>query len=398
MAVVHYGRYAPSRWFILLVLFSARFALGFQFQAAGSVTPLLLKDFGSSYTGIGTLVGLFMVPGLFLTVPSGFLSQRYGDKRVVLVGLGLMMAGGMIAGFAQNYPTIAIGRLISGTGAAALFVLMTKMLADWFAERELFLGMSIYIIGWPIGIAAAQAVQPEIAVTTGWSIVFHITSLLSLVALLAIGIFYRPPQGLEAPTHGRFRMLDRRELILVTIAGFAWMFINGAYLVMVSFGPVLLHENDVPFSEAARATSLMSWVFLIALPAGGYLATRYRIPLTVLIAGLSGAIIVGVAILYTNLPVVTFPLFGMLYAAAAPVLASLPAQVLKPSHRAPGMGIYYIWYFVGSALLPVLGGYLRDVTGTAAASVLFAVAMILATLMLALLFHAGRGSGQAEDV
>ncbi|MEA2872978.1 MAG: hypothetical protein QOH67_2954, partial [Hyphomicrobiales bacterium] len=34
-----------SRWFILAVLFAARFALGYQFQSAGSVAPFLIRDF-----------------------------------------------------------------------------------------------------------------------------------------------------------------------------------------------------------------------------------------------------------------------------------------------------------------------------------------------------------------
>jgi hypothetical protein len=54
---------------------------------------------------------------------------------------------------------------------------------------------------------------------------------------------------------------------------------------------------------------------------------------------------------------------------------------------APGFGIYYIWYFAGSAFLPVVGGYLKDITGTAASSVLFGVAMMIATLTLAGLFR-----------
>ncbi len=43
-----------SRWSILGVLFIARFALGFQFQSAGSVTQFMVRDFGIDYTGIGT--------------------------------------------------------------------------------------------------------------------------------------------------------------------------------------------------------------------------------------------------------------------------------------------------------------------------------------------------------
>ncbi len=97
-------------------------------------------------------------------------------------------------------------------------------------------------------------------------------------------------------------------------------------------------------------------------------------------SGLLGTVFVGGLILYADAPLVTFALFGILYAASAPVVASLPAEVLRPETCGPGFGIYYIWYFAGSAFLPVVGGYLKDITGTAASSVLFGVAMMMATL------------------
>ena len=54
-----------------------------------------------------------------------------------------------------------------------------------------------------------------------------------------------------------------------------------------------------------------------------------------------GSIIIGGLIPYTNVPLVTFSLFGILYAVSAPVVGSLPAEVLSPGNRGPGFGIYY---------------------------------------------------------
>ena len=65
-----------NRWFILVVLFVARFCLGYQFQSAGSVAPFLISEFALDYRQIGTLVGLFMLPGLVLAVPGGLLGKR----------------------------------------------------------------------------------------------------------------------------------------------------------------------------------------------------------------------------------------------------------------------------------------------------------------------------------
>ena len=152
-----------NRWFILAVLFVTRFCLGYQFQSAGSVAPFLMAEFAIDYGQVGTLVGLFMLPGLVFALPGGLLGKRFGDKRIVMMGMAAMILGGVLSGVAQSYALISVGRLISGVGGVFLVVLMAKMVTDWFAGKELFLGMAIFIIGWPVGIAAGQATQASLA-------------------------------------------------------------------------------------------------------------------------------------------------------------------------------------------------------------------------------------------
>ena len=101
----------------------------------------------------------------------------------------------------------------------------------------------------------------------------------------------------------------------------------------------------------------------------------------------------GGLILFTEWAVMSFLLFGFFYAICTPVVASLPAQVQRAHNRGPGFGIYYIWYFLGSALLPVAAGALADGTGTAASAVLFGAIMMLATLALVIVFRMAQGRG-----
>src|SRR5262245_22146159 len=59
------------RWIVLGVLFVSRFCLGFQFQSAGSVAPFLIDDFALNHAEVGTLIGLYMLPGLVVALPGG---------------------------------------------------------------------------------------------------------------------------------------------------------------------------------------------------------------------------------------------------------------------------------------------------------------------------------------
>lgn len=372
-----------NRWAILGVLFVARLCAGTQFQSAGSVAPFLARDFGLGYDQIGTLIGLYMIPGLILAIPAGHLGKRFGDRTVVSAATLLMVLGGIVSGLAETYAMLVAGRLLGGAGAAFLFVLLIKMLSDWFADKDLFLGMSIFIIGWPVGIASAQATQGLIAEQTSWNMVFLTTAAASTIGLIAIAGFYRPPpRPVGAPARRASSGLSGNEKWLIVIAGLMWLLINGAYMVVLSFGPVLLLEQGATVVESGQIVSLMSWVFLFALPLGGYVATRYRIPDVTAVGGLAVCVIIGALIPYTSMPSVTFALFGIAFAIAVPVVSSLPALVLQPENRGPGFGIFQVWYFAGAAFMPMAAGYLHDLTGGATVSLLCAAGMMFAVLCL----------------
>src|SRR5262249_39176211 len=135
-------------------------------------------------------------------------------------------------------------------------------------------------------------------------------------------------------------------------------------LVMLSFGPAQLIERGISIVGAGFVVSVMSWVFMFALPAGGYVATRYQVPNLMMVGGLAVSAVVGALIPYMPSPLLTFALFGIAFAAATPIIASLPAEVLEPHNRGPGLGVYWLWYFGGLPVLTALGGVLKDLTGT----------------------------------
>ena len=92
-----------SRWLILAVLFLARTVMACQFQTVGSVGPVLVEALGIGYAQLGTLIGLYMLPGVVFALPGGLLGQRFGPKNVVLAGLVLMVAGGILTGRPRNF-------------------------------------------------------------------------------------------------------------------------------------------------------------------------------------------------------------------------------------------------------------------------------------------------------
>src|SRR3546814_20273579 len=99
-----------SPWAVLAALFLARCSLGYHFQSVASVAPLLAEDLGLGYARIGALIGFFSALGIFTALPSGLLGRRWGESRVVLLGLGAMAAGGLVTGATDSYGVAALGR------------------------------------------------------------------------------------------------------------------------------------------------------------------------------------------------------------------------------------------------------------------------------------------------
>lgn len=376
-----------NRWLILAVLFVARLALGYQFQSTGSVAPFLIRDLGIDYAQIGLLVGGFILPGIAISLPSGFLGRRYGDKTVVVAGMVLMVLGGVIATVALSFQVMLLGRILGGVGGAILIVLMSKMVVDWFADKELFLGNAIFIVGWPAGIAAAQATQSRFAELQSWQAVFASAVVFVAIALVLMMVFYHRPAHSPPPEPDRPAGLTWPDIRMACLTGLIWMFLNGTYLVMLSFAPVHLIERGMPIAEANAVVSLMSWVCIFALPLGGYLATRYRMPNTVMLGGLIASIALGALIPFLPAPQITFLLFGITFALATPVVGSLAAEVFEPHARGPGFGVYYLWYFGGMPVLLAVAGLLRDRIGLATASVLFAIGLLVCCLVLVIVFR-----------
>jgi len=160
---------------MLGVIFLTRTSMGFQFQSIAALTPFLVPAFDLSYAEVGLLMGLFMLPGVVIAVPGGLLGQRFGSLRVVIGGLGLMIVGGMIVSYSPGLHTAAFGRTIGGVGGVLVNIMLARMVAGWFRERELQTAMGLMLSAWPFGMALALVILGPLAAHTSWRIAEYIT-------------------------------------------------------------------------------------------------------------------------------------------------------------------------------------------------------------------------------
>ena len=275
-----------DRWPILAILFVARMAMAVQFQTVGSTAPFLHESFAIDFTQVGTLIGLYMLPGIFIALPGGVLGQRFGSKRMVLLGLLMMAAGGALMGVASSFAVLAAGRLISGVGAVLINVLLTKMVVDWFGGREIVTAMAIFIASWPLGLALGLMLYTPLAQAFSWGTVMQAAALFSLLSAVLVALRYRDPPGLAETPRAELRLnLGAREWLAVSCAGFVWMIYNVGYIALISFLPGFFGGHGLSPAQAASVVSFLGWTLIPSVPLAGYLAERLGRPNLFLVGG-----------------------------------------------------------------------------------------------------------------
>jgi MFS family permease len=374
-----------NRWLMLSLLFVVRTSMGFQFQTVGSLGPVLVDTFDIDYTRLGFLIGLYLLPGVVIALPGGMLGDRFGAKSVSIVGLGLMAAGGVLMGLSGSYSILVFARLLSGTGAVLMNVVVTKMIADWFSGREIRTAMAMLVASWPLGIALGLVAFAPLADAFGWQSVMYAAAVLCLAKLTLIVALYHDPNGVEGQTPGALALdLTGREWRLVLIAGFIWGLYNVGYIVLVSFLPALFTHQGETLAEATRTVSLLGWAMIAMVPLGGYLADRTGRPDAVMLVGLFGTAVGAVLMPFGDVTVLAFVLVLLAAGLPAGPIMALPPSALRGEVRGSGMGVYYAWSYALMAALPALAGLAHDMTRNAAAPLVFAsLVLVLAVAGLA---------------
>jgi MFS family permease len=354
-----------NRWAILALLFMVRLGMAFQLQSVAAISPVIMRELGVGLADIGLMISLYLAPGLAIALPGGEIGRRYGDKPAVLLGLVLMIGGGLLMAFASSWQWQIAGRLLAGIGGVLLNVLMSKMVTDWFAGREMATAMAIFVNSWPVGIALALITLPPLAEATGASGVHLCAVAFALLGLLLTGLLYQAPpdRGVVAKAAA---WPAGAALRAVMAAGAIWGCYNAAIGMVFGFGTAMLAERGWSLAAAGSATSLVLWLASVSVPLGGIVADRTARHTAVM---LGGFLLFGAALLIaarSELVLPAFAVLGLVCGISAGPIMSLPARVLGVETRAAGMGIFYTVFYAMVVAGPIAAGWAAAVAGTSA--------------------------------
>ncbi len=154
------------------------------------VFSLYAADYeGATPVLVGLAIGIYgLSQGLF-QLPFGFLSDRVGRKKMIVIGLLLFCAGSIVAAEANTIMQIIVGRALQGMGAIAAVVM--ALAADLTREEVRIRVMAM--IGMSIGIAFmfSMVMGPILAAKIGISGIFWVTAVLAVLSIITV-LFLTP--------------------------------------------------------------------------------------------------------------------------------------------------------------------------------------------------------------
>ncbi len=363
--------------YFVAALVLGRVAFGYQFQSVAILGPELTSLFRLDYAGLGALIGLYMLPGVFVALPGGLAGRLIGSRIVVGLGIGLMVAGCLIAAAVLTQAGVGFGRVVSGAGAVTLVVMQGKMVSDRFADRRFLPILSLLVGAFPMGIGLAALTREPLVAAFGPRGMFLAGAAVAGVALL----LFLPSAGERREVGRSWGVLSWRETQLVTVSGLIWTAYNAGYYGVLSYIPSLMVERGHSPAMIATVMTLSTWCNLPAMVLGGMLAARWGNGRVFLVGSVTAvAAVAGPALL--DAPYFWALMFGTIAAVHAGVIVAIGTLSARPENRAIGMGLFYTIYYAGTTFLPALCGQAADWAGSASGALLAAALMTVATIPL----------------
>jgi len=353
-----------SRWWILGLIHFSVLAFAVTLQMIPPILGTLVNDLGMTHTQVGALMGLFTLPGIFLALPGGYLSDIFGTRRVGLIAFALMTTGTFLM-IPLDPAFLFLGRALSGVGAGILIVVAPQIISHRFLGRELGMAMGIFNTAVPLGTILAFNVLGSLGESLGIWVVIASTGGLSLIGLTAFYLTYadeRPSEnsGPPASTSFSFRGLGRR----IWIVALVWTLFNISLLAFFTFGIDYFSSCGYGQKMSGFLSSIPMIVSILLTPLAGLALDRFgwRV-MPVFVGGILCA--ASILLLYHD-PVRAFlwaTTLGTGVSIIPPVIFTLAGEVVPKERTGLGFGLLSTLFNIGVFFgIPVIGS-LRDMTG-----------------------------------
>ena len=318
---------------------------------------------------IGLAIGIYGLGQAVLQIPFGMLSDRFGRKKMIYIGLTLFAMGSLLAASADSIYVVIAGRILQGSGAIAS-VLMA-LLSDLTREEQRTKAMATVGVSIGLSFSLSLVLGPLLGSVFGLAGIFYATAGLALIAMLIVSRLVPTPHQhtVSADTQPARKMLGRvladPRLLRLDFGIFALHLVLTA--IFLVFPTLLQDQFDLPSSA--------HWWFYLTVVVMSFFAMipfiilgeKKRKMKPVLCGAITMLTLSTAAIGYFSQSLMgAWVVLFFFFMAFNLLEASLPSLVSKespPAAKGTAMGVYSTAQFTGAFLGGSLGGVLLQQAG-----------------------------------
>ncbi|MFC5180556.1 MFS transporter [Actinomadura harenae] len=185
----------PRRWWILVVLCLSTLVLVIDNMALNVAIPPLTEDLGASAQDIQWILDSYILVFAGLLLTAGSLSDRFGRRRLMIIGLALFGVASLAATLADSAGMLIAARTVMGVGGALVLPSTLSILITVFDEDERPKAMAAWGVVSMVGLVGGPILGGVLIAHFWWGAVFLINVPIAALSILAAATLMPESRG-----------------------------------------------------------------------------------------------------------------------------------------------------------------------------------------------------------
>ncbi len=265
--------------YITFVLLYIGFCISYVDRVAINIALASIgKEFSLSPSTMGVVLSTFFVGYAIMQVPGGWLSDKFGSKKVIILSLFLWSLFTLGTGYAWSLTSLIVIRFMFGIGEGSFPPASLKGIAEAFPKAERPKMTSALLSSNYVGSAIAPMMIVPLMLQFGWRNMFHIFGILGIVYIILYWLLIKPAKMQEQEEQaaaGSKKKINIKELLKMPIIWqlvVAWFGLSLVNKGLDSWMPTYLLTvrhldlksvgllTPLPFIAAGISTAMGGWV------------------------------------------------------------------------------------------------------------------------------------------
>lgn len=372
---------------MLKTVLSLSFVVGSRFFGLFIILPvfgLYASNLNNSNTMLaGVAIGIYALMQMIFQIPFGAMSDKFGRKNVMSLGLFIFIIGSLICGFTNDIYWMIFGRFLQGSGAVGSVAI--AMISDFTSEEKR--GKAMAIMGMMIGAAfgLSMVLGPYLSTRYGLGVLFHISTALTLICIILL--YTTVPEEIKISSLQKkvsiIEILVQKDLALMNLTNF----LQKMLLTMTFFVIPIVLVTKLGFMEKNLwIVYSISMVFgFIAMGMAGFMGEKRGLSKMILLLGISFFIFSYVCFVVANsktLFIIGVILFFIGFNMHEPIMQSAASKFAKSDQKGAVLGVFNAAGYFGTFVGGIGGGVMLENLGIHYLAAIIAIICIIWFLLL----------------